>query len=75
MSIYIYIRVIKCWCKTVSTENVIILIRKLYEYLLETKNKNNWVYNVKTLLDEYGFSNLWYNVGLVDLNNFNYCQE
>ena len=64
-----YVRIIKFWCKTVSTENI--LISKLYDCLLEIKNnKNNWVYNVKSLLDEYGFSYVWYNPGLVDLKKF-----
>jgi hypothetical protein len=47
-----YVRIIKFWCKTVSPDNI--LIRKLYDCLLETRNnKNNWVCNVKFLLDEY----------------------
>ena len=42
-----YVRIIKVWCKTVSTE--IILIRKLYECLLVTKNnKSNWAFNVRS---------------------------
>ena len=64
-----YVRIVKFWCKTVSTENI--LIRKLYECLLVTKNnKSNWAYNVKSLLDEYGFSYVWNNPGSVDLNKF-----
>jgi hypothetical protein len=44
-----YVRIIKFWCKTVSSENI--LISKLYECLLQIKNnKNNWVYNDNNLI-------------------------
>ena len=43
----------------------------MYDCLLKTSiNKNNWVYNVKTLLDTHGFSHVWINPNSINLKTF-----
>ena len=64
-----YTRIIKFWCKIVSSSNL--LIEKMYDYFCECNVKrNNWAYQVKYLLDCYGFSYVWNNPFCVDLNSF-----
>ena len=65
-----YSRIIKFWCKTRLSTNI--LVASLYDSLLTTANsgKKNWAYNVKLLLDSYGFSYVWRNPESIDLKNF-----
>jgi len=46
---------VKYWCKIKNSENI--LINQLYNESVRLCNKGckNWVYNVKTMLSEYGF--------------------
>ena len=64
-------RIIKYWCKIMQTENIIIYT--LYNCLLEKinqRNVKNWAYDVKCLLDQYGFTYVWNNPASVDLKTF-----
>ncbi|XP_053395023.1 uncharacterized protein LOC128555740 isoform X1 [Mercenaria mercenaria] len=64
-----YLQIIKYWGKIVSSSNILLV--KLYEYFLVSKNnRNNWAYQVKCLLDNFGFSYVWNNPTLVDLDKF-----
>lgn len=64
-----YVRIIKFWCKVITSDNII--ISKLYASMInETTEKNNWAKNVKSLLDNYGFSYVWGNPSLVNPNTF-----
>ena len=64
-----YTRIIKYWCKTIVSENVI--IQTLYNDMVSgLEDRNNWCKNVKSLLDVYGFSYVWLNPNNVDLKTF-----
>jgi len=63
-----HVCIIKYWSKIILSSNV--LITKLYNNLLSSNNMNNWAYKVKSLLDSYGFSDVWINPYTVDLKNF-----
>ena len=62
-----YTRIVKFWCKTLRSENII--IKKLYEDMLNNLDKN-WAKQVKSLLDSYGFSEVWNSPYSVNLNTF-----
>jgi hypothetical protein len=55
---------IKYWLKILSSENNS-LIRKMYNVMKEDDNNNisyngnHWAYQIKTILNEIGFSFLW----------------
>ena len=61
--IYRYVSIIKYWLKLISTDNI--MLKTVYHMSLEdTRNgKQNWSSNVKTLLSEHGFSDIWENQG------------
>ena len=65
-----YVRIIKFWCHIVSSDNN--LVTYFYNYLVEACNKGatNWARNVKSLLDNYGFSYVWNNPHAVNLSSF-----
>ena len=65
-----YYRIIKYWC-TLRQSNTIILI-KLYDSVLADclLGHTNWVSNVKNLLDDYGFSNVFTTVNSDVLQTF-----
>ena len=65
-----YVRIIKFWCRIVSSDNI--LVSYLYNNMVEAcgKGAKNWASNVKTLLDTYGFSYAWCNPGLINLKTF-----
>ena len=65
-----YARIIKFWCGINETDNI--LINTLYDTLLTDcrMGKKNWASNVKTLLDNFGFSYVWDNPFTVNLKNF-----
>ena len=64
-----FVKIIKYWCNIVSSANI--LLTKMYHCLLETSiNRNNWVYNVTTLLDTHGFSHVWINPNSINLKTF-----
>ena len=54
-----YVRTIKYWCKLLNTETII--LKQLYQQgLTDCINGHiNWVSNVKSLLDMYGFSDVF----------------
>ena len=62
-----YARIIKFWCGINKTDNI--LINTLYDSLLTDciMGKKNWASNVKTLLDNFGFSYVWDNLFTVNL--------
>jgi hypothetical protein len=65
-----YVRIIKYWFNVLNTENII--LRKIYDEAL-TKCQNgcrNWVYGVKQLLNNYGFSYVFDDVHAVDVKTF-----
>jgi len=65
-----YVRIIKYWGKVISSENC--LITTLYTNLKEKAEQGiqNWAYNIKSLLDNYGFSYIWQNPYSVNLKHF-----
>ena len=65
-----YVRMIKYWCKLITTENI--LLKTIYNDALKDCNKGlkNWVYNIKKLLDDFGFSNVLHDNSLVNINLF-----
>jgi hypothetical protein len=65
-----HVRIIKFWCKVVQSDNII--IKFLYKDMLEQYNngKRNWASNVKTLLDSYGYSNVFDNPSEMNLCMF-----
>ncbi|XP_053375235.1 uncharacterized protein LOC128547230 [Mercenaria mercenaria] len=65
-----YVRIIKYWLKVVKSDNI--FIQSLYYSLVSDieMGRTNWASNVKHLLDSYGFSYVWINPDIVDLNTF-----
>ena len=65
-----YARNIKFWCGINETDNI--LINTLYDSLPKDcrMGKKNWASNVKTLLDNFGFSYVWDNPFTVNLKSF-----
>ena len=57
-----YCKIIKYWCKIVQSENII--LNRLYTLAVKDclSGYTNWVSRVKKLLDEYGFSDVFFNV-------------
>ena len=64
-----FVKIIQYWCNIVSSANNV--LTKMYHCLLETSiNRNNWIYNVKTLLDRHVFSRVWINPNSIGLKTF-----
>ena len=65
-----YARIIKFWCEINETDNI--LINTLHDSLLNDcrMGKKNWASNVKTLLDNFGFSYVWDNPFTVNWKSF-----
>lgn len=69
-----YVRILRYWFKILNTNNII--LSTVYRNMLHDceKGLNNWVTNVKHILFEFGFGNVWnnpYNVnGNVFCNHF-----
>jgi len=61
-------RIVKYWCRILLSENVIVV--KLYQCLLNSKNTKTWAHQVKHMLDDYRFSYVWTYPASVDLNKF-----
>ena len=55
-----YVQIIKYWLKVVHSENII--LKAVYENSLFkcSMGERNWAYNVKTILNTFGFSEYWY---------------
>ena len=62
-----YVRIIKFWCHILSTENI--LVSYFYNHMVEacSYGAKNWASNVKSLLDNYGFSFVWTNPHSINL--------
>ena len=60
-----YCRLITYWCKLVSSDNII--LRTVYNQAVTDSNNDfkNWVSNIKNLLNDYGFSDV-FNKGIYD---------
>ena len=61
-----YVRIIRYWCRLLYTNNIII-VSSIYKNTVEEHSKGcrNWVGNVKTILNECGFTNIqciWINL-------------
>ena len=65
-----YYRIINYWGKVVSSNNII--LSNVYKLSLEDCNHGykNWVHRVKNLLDNYGFSHVFYNPNPIYLEKF-----
>ena len=65
-----YIQIIKYWSKIIHTDNII--IEKVYEQAKTDCNAGlkNWVYNVKLLLSNHGFSYIFEDAENVDFKSF-----
>jgi len=68
-----YYRIIKYWCTLRQSNNII--LNKLYDSGLVDclLGHTNWVSNVKKLLDDYGFSNVFTAVNVMYYRLFLYC--
>ena len=67
-----YVRIIRYWCRLLYTNNII--LSSIYKNAVEEHSKGcrNWVGNVKAILNEFGFTNIWIYPGLYDLKHFSY---
>ena len=65
-----YVRIIRYWCKLVNTNNVI--LSTIYNTTLEDvlNGQQTWAGNVKCLLGEFGFANVWLNPDSINLCAF-----
>ena len=65
-----YIRIIKYWCKLLNTDNII--MKTIYRQSISdcSKGYNNWVSNVKQLLETYGFADCFINGDNLDCKAF-----
>ena len=65
-----YIRIIKFWFKMIGTSNIIIesIVKSCISDV--SKGYTNWFSNVRTLLEKYGFLNVWLNPSSVNQNQF-----
>ena len=65
-----YCRVVKFWCKILSSENNV--VNSVYKLLLNDSNRglNNWVSELKTLLSKHGFLYVWNDPSRIDKSNF-----
>ena len=65
-----YVKVVKYWFRLLNTDNII--MQKMYAYMLNDCNRGkvNWVSNVKRLLDQFGFSNVFVDPFSVTPKNF-----
>ena len=65
-------RIIRYWCKLVNTNNVILsTIYNTCTTLEDVLNgQQNWTGNVKRLLEEFGFANVWLNPDSINLCTF-----
>ena len=65
-----YVRIIKYWFKVVNSENI--LIASVYKQALKDSMEgcHNWVYNVKKMLDDFGYSHIFYNCQNIHVNAF-----
>ena len=65
-----YVRIIKFWCRMVSSDNI--LVSYFYNNMVEacSKGAKNWASNVKSQLDSYGLSYAWCNPLSLNLNTF-----
>ena len=65
-----YYRIIKYWCTLRQSNNIILI--KLYDSGLADclLGRTNWISNVKTLLDDYGFLNVFTAANSDVLNTF-----
>ena len=63
-------RIIKFWCHIVLADNI--LVSFFYNHMVEacSNGVKNWASNVKSLLDNYGFSFVWTNPHSVNLKTF-----
>ena len=54
-----YLQILKYWFKLLNTDNII--LKTVYKMCLEDCNKGckNWLYNVKQMLNNYGFAYIW----------------
>ena len=66
-----YVRIVKFWCKLKNTDNIVLKTTCMYEDGLLDCNKGhrNWVSNVKKLLCNYGFAEI-FNENCVDAKVF-----
>ena len=56
-----YIKIIKYWHKIINTDNIILQSMYKLAYNDCLNGRNNWLSNVKKLLFDYGFNNVWDN--------------
>lgn len=66
-----YVRIIKYWFKIVNSNNII--LKSMYNHALDDHNNKgytNWVSNVKTLLNNYGFAYVFDNPNAIHVNTF-----
>ena len=66
---------IKFWCHVVSSDNIIVTY--FYYNMVEAcyKCATNWAGNVKSPLDNYGFSYVWNNPHAVNWSSFHLVFE
>ena len=64
-----YVRIIRYWCKLIHTNNIMSVV---YKSAVDdiSKGLKNWVGNVKSLLEEFGFAHVWLNPSCINLKTF-----
>ena len=65
-----YVRIIRYWCKLIHTNNIVMSV--VYKSAVDDTSKGlkNWVGNVKSLLEEFGFAHVWLNPSCINLKTF-----
>jgi hypothetical protein len=65
------VRIVKYWLKLLGTDNCI--LKALYDDMLENVDSINWLHQVKCLLFELGFGDVWVNQQVV--NHFRFINS
>ena len=65
-----YVRIIRYWCKLIHPNNIVMSV--VYKSAVDdiSKGLKNWVGNVKSLLEEFGFAHVWLNPSCKNLKTF-----
>ena len=65
-----YVRIIRYWCKSIHPNNIVMSV--VYKSAVDdiSKGLKNWVGNVKSLLEEFGFAHVWLNPSCINLKTF-----
>jgi hypothetical protein len=65
-----YVRIIRYWCKLLQSNNSLIKVLYMQGHNDCENGCKNWVYNVKTLLNSYGFGYMFYDAEVIGVRGF-----